>query len=181
MSILTSWLSSVYSAPQTDMEDGRNPSIKKSLFPLFSSKNSLKHNSAVKVLPVVASPMVQHQPPVPYPASPVIQPRRYDCMITFARPHRLHWNLLSPEDKAKQTLSSLKGFQTHSRPPWCRPLVHPFCLDMIVCQARAALWHWYILQCLLLVRQHFCMFTLHNRSLLCIWAYKVIPDSRGVL
>uniref|UniRef100_A0A3P8QKY1 Cyclin-dependent kinase-like 5 n=1 Tax=Astatotilapia calliptera TaxID=8154 RepID=A0A3P8QKY1_ASTCA len=42
----------------TDMEDGRNPSIKKSLFPLFSSKNSLKHNSAVKVLPVVASPMV---------------------------------------------------------------------------------------------------------------------------
>ncbi|KAM7015198.1 cyclin-dependent kinase-like 5 isoform 2-T2 [Tautogolabrus adspersus] len=55
----------------TDMEDGRNPSIKKSLFPLFSSKNSLKHNSAVKVLPVVASPMVQHQPPAPYPASPV--------------------------------------------------------------------------------------------------------------
>uniref|UniRef100_A0A1A8IFD0 mitogen-activated protein kinase n=1 Tax=Nothobranchius kuhntae TaxID=321403 RepID=A0A1A8IFD0_NOTKU len=56
----------------TDMEDGRNPSIKKSLFPLFSSKNSLKHNSAVKVLPVVASPMVQHQPTAPYPASPVI-------------------------------------------------------------------------------------------------------------
>ncbi|XP_068617207.1 cyclin-dependent kinase-like 5 [Brachionichthys hirsutus] len=42
----------------TDLEDGRNPSIKKSLFPLFSSKNSLKHNAAVKVLPVVASPMV---------------------------------------------------------------------------------------------------------------------------
>lgn len=61
-----------FSAPQTEMEDGRNPSIKKSLFPLFSSKNSLKHNSAVKVLPVVASPMVQHQPAVPYPASPVI-------------------------------------------------------------------------------------------------------------
>ncbi|KAM7405913.1 hypothetical protein PAMP_000326 [Pampus punctatissimus] len=54
----------------TDMEDGRNPTIKKSLFPLFSSKNSLKHNSAVKVLPVVASPMVQHQPTAPYPASP---------------------------------------------------------------------------------------------------------------
>lgn len=62
------------SAPQTDMEDGRNPSIKKSLFPLFSSKNSLKHNSAVKVLPVVASPLVQHQPAAPYPASPVIPP-----------------------------------------------------------------------------------------------------------
>ncbi|KAJ0001675.1 hypothetical protein NQD34_001471 [Periophthalmus magnuspinnatus] len=41
-----------------DMEDSRNPSIKKSLFPLFSSKNSLKHNAAVKVLPVVGSPMV---------------------------------------------------------------------------------------------------------------------------
>lgn len=62
------------SAPQSDMEDGRNPSIKKSLFPLFSSKNSLKHNSAVKVLPVVASPLVQHQPAAPYPASPVIPP-----------------------------------------------------------------------------------------------------------
>lgn len=67
-------------APQTDMEDRRNPSIKKSLFPLFSSKNSLKHNAAVKVLPVVASPMVQHQPTVPYPASPVIPPRHYGCM-----------------------------------------------------------------------------------------------------
>ncbi|XP_047218435.1 cyclin-dependent kinase-like 5 isoform X5 [Girardinichthys multiradiatus] len=42
----------------TDVEDGRNPSIKKSLFPLFSSKNSLKHTSAGKILPVVASPMV---------------------------------------------------------------------------------------------------------------------------
>ncbi|KAG7483035.1 cyclin-dependent kinase-like 5 isoform X1 [Solea senegalensis] len=59
----------------TDIEDGRNPSIKKSLFPLFSSKNSLKHNSAVKVLPVVASPMVQHQPSAAYPASPVTEPR----------------------------------------------------------------------------------------------------------
>lgn len=64
---------SASSAPQTDVEDGRNPTIKKSLFPLFSSKNSLKHNSAVKVLPVVASPLVQHQPAAPYPASPVIQ------------------------------------------------------------------------------------------------------------
>ncbi|KAJ0056400.1 hypothetical protein NL108_006915 [Boleophthalmus pectinirostris] len=55
-----------------DMEDSRNPSIKKSLFPLFSSKNSLKHNVAVKVLPVVGSPMVQQQPAPPYPTSPVI-------------------------------------------------------------------------------------------------------------
>uniref|UniRef100_A0AAV2LNK2 Uncharacterized protein n=1 Tax=Knipowitschia caucasica TaxID=637954 RepID=A0AAV2LNK2_KNICA len=54
-----------------DMEDSRNPSIRKSLFPLFSSKNSLKHNSAVKVLPVVGSPLVQQQPAPPYPASPV--------------------------------------------------------------------------------------------------------------
>ncbi|XP_061608506.1 cyclin-dependent kinase-like 5 isoform X2 [Phyllopteryx taeniolatus] len=54
----------------TDMADGRNPSIRKSLFPLFSSKNSLKHNSAVKVLPVVPSPMLQQQaPPPPYPAT----------------------------------------------------------------------------------------------------------------
>lgn len=43
---------------QTDGNAGRNPSIKKSLFPLFNSKNSLKHNSAVKVLPVVPQPMV---------------------------------------------------------------------------------------------------------------------------
>ncbi|XP_061890577.1 cyclin-dependent kinase-like 5 isoform X4 [Entelurus aequoreus] len=33
----------------TDMADGRSPIIKKSLFPLFSSKNSLKHTSAGKV------------------------------------------------------------------------------------------------------------------------------------
>ena len=59
-------------APQTDMEEGRNPSIRKSLFPLFSSKNSLKHSAAAKTLPVVASPMVQHQPNAAYPASPVI-------------------------------------------------------------------------------------------------------------
>ncbi|XP_049573844.1 cyclin-dependent kinase-like 5 [Syngnathus scovelli] len=53
-----------------DMADGRNPSIRKSLFPLFSSKNSLKHNSAVKALPVVPSPMLQQQPPPPpYPAT----------------------------------------------------------------------------------------------------------------
>ncbi|XP_068080287.1 cyclin-dependent kinase-like 5 isoform X2 [Danio rerio] len=42
----------------TDGNAGRNPSIKKSLFPLFNSKNSLKHNSSVKVLPVVPQPMV---------------------------------------------------------------------------------------------------------------------------
>ncbi|XP_062845717.1 cyclin-dependent kinase-like 5 [Trichomycterus rosablanca] len=36
--------------------EGRNPSIKKSLFPLFNSKNNLKHNSSV--LPVLAQPMV---------------------------------------------------------------------------------------------------------------------------
>ncbi|XP_051528743.1 cyclin-dependent kinase-like 5 isoform X2 [Myxocyprinus asiaticus] len=42
----------------TDGNEGRNPSIKKSLFPLFNTKNSLKHNSSVKVLPVVPQPMV---------------------------------------------------------------------------------------------------------------------------
>ncbi|XP_051966870.1 cyclin-dependent kinase-like 5 isoform X2 [Xyrauchen texanus] len=42
----------------TDGNEGRNPSIKKSLFPLLFSKNSLKHNSSVKVLPVVPQPMV---------------------------------------------------------------------------------------------------------------------------
>ncbi|XP_061743113.1 cyclin-dependent kinase-like 5 isoform X5 [Nerophis ophidion] len=52
----------------SDLADGRNPSIKKSLFPLFSSKNSLKHTSAGKVLPVVASPLAQ-QPPPPYPSA----------------------------------------------------------------------------------------------------------------
>ncbi|KAG7275846.1 hypothetical protein CRUP_016786 [Coryphaenoides rupestris] len=42
-----------------DVEEGRSPGIRKSLFPLFSSKNSLKHSAAVaKALPVVASPMV---------------------------------------------------------------------------------------------------------------------------
>uniref|UniRef100_A0A674B0X4 Cyclin-dependent kinase-like 5 n=1 Tax=Salmo trutta TaxID=8032 RepID=A0A674B0X4_SALTR len=48
----------------------RNPSIKKGLFPLFNSKNSLKHNSSQKVLPVVPSPMLQHQSTTPYSTSP---------------------------------------------------------------------------------------------------------------
>lgn len=38
--------------------EGRPPAIKKSLFPLFSPKNSIKHSSSVRVLPVVSSPMV---------------------------------------------------------------------------------------------------------------------------
>ncbi|XP_055768156.1 cyclin-dependent kinase-like 5 isoform X2 [Salvelinus fontinalis] len=53
------------------VDDGRNPSIKKALFPLFNSKNSLKHNSSQKALPVVPSPMLQHQSTAPYSTSPV--------------------------------------------------------------------------------------------------------------
>uniref|UniRef100_A0AAZ3S323 Protein kinase domain-containing protein n=1 Tax=Oncorhynchus tshawytscha TaxID=74940 RepID=A0AAZ3S323_ONCTS len=51
-------------------DDGRNPRIKKGLFPLFNSKNSLKHNSSQKALPVVPSPMLQHQSTAPYSTSP---------------------------------------------------------------------------------------------------------------
>ncbi|KAK2083065.1 hypothetical protein P7K49_038301 [Saguinus oedipus] len=43
---------------QTDSTNGENPSIKKSLFPLFNSKNHLKHSSSLKKLPVVTPPMV---------------------------------------------------------------------------------------------------------------------------
>ncbi|CAM4402880.1 cyclin-dependent kinase-like 5 isoform X1 [Caretta caretta] len=38
--------------------NGENPSIKKSLFPLFNSKNYLKHSSSLKKLPVVTLPMM---------------------------------------------------------------------------------------------------------------------------
>ncbi|XP_050792449.1 cyclin-dependent kinase-like 5 isoform X1 [Gopherus flavomarginatus] len=38
--------------------NGENPSIKKSLFPLFNSKNHLKHSSSLKKLPVVTLPMM---------------------------------------------------------------------------------------------------------------------------
>ncbi|XP_075769968.1 cyclin-dependent kinase-like 5 isoform X3 [Pelodiscus sinensis] len=38
--------------------NGDNPSIKKSLFPLFNSKNHLKHSSSLKKLPVVTLPMM---------------------------------------------------------------------------------------------------------------------------
>ncbi|KAM9301241.1 cyclin-dependent kinase-like 5 isoform 2-T2 [Morus bassanus] len=38
--------------------NGENPSIKKSLFPLFNSKNNLKHSSSLKKLPVVTLPMM---------------------------------------------------------------------------------------------------------------------------
>ncbi|XP_031814780.1 cyclin-dependent kinase-like 5 isoform X2 [Sarcophilus harrisii] len=42
----------------TNSTNGENPSIKKSLFPLFNSKNPLKHSSSLKKLPVVTLPMV---------------------------------------------------------------------------------------------------------------------------
>ncbi|XP_072370274.1 cyclin-dependent kinase-like 5 isoform X1 [Scyliorhinus torazame] len=42
----------------TENSDGANPSIRKSLFPLFSTKNHLKHISPSKELPVVNLPMM---------------------------------------------------------------------------------------------------------------------------
>ncbi|XP_072185710.1 cyclin-dependent kinase-like 5 isoform X1 [Excalfactoria chinensis] len=42
----------------TDSTNAENPSIKKSLFPLFNSKNNLKHSSSLKKLPVVTLPMM---------------------------------------------------------------------------------------------------------------------------
>uniref|UniRef100_A0A8C5M080 Cyclin-dependent kinase-like 5 n=1 Tax=Leptobrachium leishanense TaxID=445787 RepID=A0A8C5M080_9ANUR len=42
----------------TDSTDPEKPSIKKSLFPLFSSKNHLKRSSSLKKLPVVNLPMM---------------------------------------------------------------------------------------------------------------------------
>ncbi|XP_035265242.1 cyclin-dependent kinase-like 5 isoform X7 [Anguilla anguilla] len=44
----------------TEFDDGRNPSIKKCLFPLFNSKNNIKHSFSMKAPPVVSSPMVLH-------------------------------------------------------------------------------------------------------------------------
>ncbi|XP_074849996.1 cyclin-dependent kinase-like 5 [Carettochelys insculpta] len=42
----------------TESTNEENPSIKKSLFPLFNSKNHLKHSSSLKKLPVVTLPMM---------------------------------------------------------------------------------------------------------------------------
>ncbi|XP_077150769.1 cyclin-dependent kinase-like 5 isoform X1 [Ranitomeya variabilis] len=42
----------------TESTDPEKPNIKKSLFPLFSSKNSLKRSSSLKKLPVVNRPMM---------------------------------------------------------------------------------------------------------------------------
>lgn len=44
---------------QVDAGEARGPVIKKSLFPLYNSKLSFKHNSSERVLPLVATPMVQ--------------------------------------------------------------------------------------------------------------------------
>lgn len=43
---------------QTESTKAENPSIKKSLFPLFSTKNHLKHSSSLKKIPVITLPMV---------------------------------------------------------------------------------------------------------------------------
>lgn len=48
----------LYLILQTESTDPEKPNIKKSLFPLFSSKNNLKHSSSLKKLPVVNLPMV---------------------------------------------------------------------------------------------------------------------------
>ncbi|KAM9245934.1 cyclin-dependent kinase-like 5 isoform 2-T2 [Leptosomus discolor] len=45
-------------AQTVNSTNGENPSIKKSLFPLFNSKNNLKHSSSLKKLPVVTLPMM---------------------------------------------------------------------------------------------------------------------------
>ncbi|XP_077199242.1 cyclin-dependent kinase-like 5 isoform X1 [Paroedura picta] len=42
----------------TESTKAENPSIKKSLFPLFNSKNHLKHSSSLKKIPVVTLPMM---------------------------------------------------------------------------------------------------------------------------
>ncbi|XP_029459198.1 cyclin-dependent kinase-like 5 isoform X2 [Rhinatrema bivittatum] len=42
----------------TDSAEGDNPSIKKCLFPLFSSKKDLKYSSSLKKLPVVTLPLM---------------------------------------------------------------------------------------------------------------------------
>ncbi|OCT91462.1 cyclin-dependent kinase-like 5 isoform X2 [Xenopus laevis] len=42
----------------TDSNDSEKPRLKKSLFPLFSSKNHLKRSSSLKKLPVVSPPMM---------------------------------------------------------------------------------------------------------------------------
>ncbi|XP_041066967.1 cyclin-dependent kinase-like 5 isoform X2 [Carcharodon carcharias] len=42
----------------TENSDGENPSIRKSLFPLFSAKNHLKHIPSSRELPVVSLPMM---------------------------------------------------------------------------------------------------------------------------
>ncbi|XP_060689429.1 cyclin-dependent kinase-like 5 isoform X5 [Hemiscyllium ocellatum] len=46
------------SSSYTENCDGENPSIRKSLFPLFSAKNHLKHISSSRELPVVNLPMM---------------------------------------------------------------------------------------------------------------------------
>ncbi|XP_048458667.1 cyclin-dependent kinase-like 5 [Rhincodon typus] len=48
----------LYLILQTENYDGENPSIRKSLFPLFSAENHLKHISSSRELPVVNLPMM---------------------------------------------------------------------------------------------------------------------------
>ncbi|XP_029938525.1 cyclin-dependent kinase-like 5 isoform X2 [Salarias fasciatus] len=44
-----------------EIPEGRQPVIKKCLFPLFSPKNNIKHSSSMRVLPVVSSAMVSNE------------------------------------------------------------------------------------------------------------------------
>uniref|UniRef100_A0A8C1H1W4 Cyclin-dependent kinase-like 5 n=1 Tax=Cyprinus carpio carpio TaxID=630221 RepID=A0A8C1H1W4_CYPCA len=104
----------------TDDNAGRNPSIKKSLFPLFNSKNSLKHNSSVKVLPVVPQPMVpseaqQDQLVIQRPVKSSTSFVFYDCTRTCII--NLAFLLQNQPLKSLRKLLHLSSPATSNQPP----------------------------------------------------------------
>ncbi|XP_040324212.1 cyclin-dependent kinase-like 5 [Herpailurus yagouaroundi] len=89
----------------TDSTNGENPSIKKSLFPLFNSKNHLKHSSSLKKLPVVTPPMV------PNPDGPdllTLQKAIHSASTPGSRPKEWRPDKISDLQTQSQPLKSLR-------------------------------------------------------------------------
>ncbi|XP_052519574.1 cyclin-dependent kinase-like 5 [Budorcas taxicolor] len=89
----------------TDSTNGENPSIKKSLFPLFNSKNHLKHSSSLKKLPVVTPPMV---PNSDGPDLLTLQKAIHSASTPSSRPKEWRPEKISDLQTQSQPLKSLR-------------------------------------------------------------------------
>lgn len=126
---------------QADVVDGRSPIIKKCLFPLFISKNHLKHNSSMKVLPVVSSPMVYlyiHKPALPINKPKPVSPKTVPLHATnisnqpYFQISKSCWPVLFCSTSTRSIRCSPLFLKTYSSGSFCH-VRHSKKLKSIIC------------------------------------------------